>query len=77
MSDHRAAYAEALKQRQALIDLASEVLRSFTEQGHPGRPCVRTGWVSIETFHGWWETLRSMPAIDTSPLFDDDGQERP
>ena len=42
---------------QHLSDALAEVLRQFTESGHPGRPCLRTGWVSTERVQRWRSVL--------------------
>lgn len=40
------------------------VLAGFTEQGHPGRPCVRHGWVSVEQVEKWRAALTTMEPPD-------------
>lgn len=43
-----------LKARLAEVEaLCDEVLNSFTEKGHPGRACLRTGWIYVETVERW------------------------
>jgi hypothetical protein len=34
-----------------------EVLRHFIHKGHPGEPCLQTGWISERTVARWRETL--------------------
>ncbi|MFE7237224.1 hypothetical protein [Streptomyces sp. NPDC057580] len=34
-----------------------EVLSQFTEHGHPGRPCLRTPWLNVETVGRWRAAL--------------------
>lgn len=31
----------------------TDVVGCYTEQGHPGRPCVRSGWVTVEQVTLW------------------------
>ena len=33
------------------------VLDVFYEKGHPGRPCIRTGWIPVETVAKWRAAL--------------------
>lgn len=42
----------------ALRKLVAEILSHFTVHGHPGEPCLRTGWVSQSTVVGWHQTYR-------------------
>lgn len=34
-----------------------DVLRHFIHKGHPGEPCLQTGWISERTVARWRETL--------------------
>lgn len=34
-----------------------EVLRQFTHKGHPGEPCLQTGWISERTVARWRAAL--------------------
>ncbi|GHA01112.1 hypothetical protein ACFOOM_12395 [Streptomyces echinoruber] len=47
------ARAEAQRDRDQHAVTLAEVLRHFTEHGHPGEPCVRTGWIQTETVDRW------------------------
>jgi hypothetical protein len=47
------ARAEAQRDRDQHAVTLAEVLRHFTEHGHPGEPCVRTGWIRTETVDRW------------------------
>lgn len=38
-------------------DLAIEILGHFTETGHPGEPCRRTGWIREATITRWRAAL--------------------
>ncbi|WP_435610871.1 hypothetical protein [Streptomyces sp. C10-9-1] len=40
-------------QAERLTDLLAEVLTHFTETGHPGQPCLRTGWVPTGRVEHW------------------------
>ncbi|WP_432124034.1 hypothetical protein [Streptomyces sp. C10-9-1] len=40
-------------QAEQLTDLLAEVLTHFTETGHPGQPCLRTGWVPTGRVEHW------------------------
>jgi len=42
---------------QELENVLDEVLRNFHERGHPGTPCLRTGWVREDTVAGWRAVL--------------------
>lgn len=35
----------------------ADVLRQFHEKGHPGKPCLRTGWVDEKHVQAWREAL--------------------
>ncbi|MFD4788270.1 hypothetical protein ACFWN1_14665 [Streptomyces sp. NPDC058459] len=41
------------QERDQLMAVLAEVLRHFTEHGHPGAPCIRTGWVRTDTVDRW------------------------
>ncbi|MFD7996864.1 hypothetical protein [Streptomyces mexicanus] len=45
--------AEAQRDRDQHAAVLAEVLRHFTEHGHPGAPCVRTGWIRTSTVDQW------------------------
>jgi len=50
----------------ALERTLQEVLHAFTQAGHPGRPCLRTGWIDVNAVARWRQTL-----TDASALADD------
>lgn len=39
--------------RRRLSSVLSAVLGQISERGHPGEPCLRTGWISERTVTGW------------------------
>lgn len=41
-----------------LRDLVGRVLGHFHERGHPGAPCIRTGWIGVGTYESWVEEAR-------------------
>lgn len=43
--------------RDQLASLLDEVLRQFVHKGHPGEPCLQTGWVSVRTVDRWRTAL--------------------
>jgi hypothetical protein len=43
-----------------------DVLRQFTEHGHPGRPCLRTPWIREATIAGWWAVVRGVAPVTGS-----------
>lgn len=45
----------ALDQQREQLDM---VLARFTQKGHPGEPCLRTGWISERTVKAWREAAR-------------------
>lgn len=44
----------------ALVDLATLQVGRFTEQGHPGEPCKRTGWIPVCEVEEEWATIREI-----------------
>lgn len=38
--------------------LTDEILSKFTQEGHPGRPCLRTGWVTTHLVDEWRQRNR-------------------
>lgn len=57
MAEERYAWQErgdqAERERDQQAAVLAEVLRHFTEHGHPGAPCVRTPWLRTETVDRW------------------------
>lgn len=54
-----------LAETRATLD---EVLRHFTHKGHPGEPCLQTGWISEKTVARWRAVL-----YPPQPASHDDG----
>ncbi|MFM9629398.1 hypothetical protein ACKI10_17445 [Streptomyces galilaeus] len=53
---------------EQLARLLDEVLRHFVHKGHPGEPCLQTGWISERTVARWRETLyQPTPAPAPAP----------
>lgn len=49
---------QAAVQRAEMVEAAlRELLAAFVHKGHPGKPCVRTGWISEDTITRWRATL--------------------
>ena len=46
---------ELQAENERLRGLLDEVLATFTEHGHPGSPCLRTGWHTVERVEAWRE----------------------
>jgi hypothetical protein len=46
--------------RNQLAGTLYTVLSQFTHKGHPGEPCVQTGWVREDTVKGWWDILHQL-----------------
>jgi hypothetical protein len=38
-------------------DALDEVLRHFVHKGHPGEPCLSSGWISVKTVERWRAVL--------------------
>jgi hypothetical protein len=45
-------------------DLLADILRTFTERGHPGEPCLRSGWVRESTVNAWRAQLAAIEVLD-------------
>lgn len=45
---------DQLTETRAALD---EVLRHFNHKGHPGEPCLQTGWISERTVARWRAVL--------------------
>ena len=41
------------RERNELRALLAEILGRFTEHGHPGEPCLRTGWQRVADVERW------------------------
>jgi uncharacterized protein (DUF2267 family) len=44
-----------------------ELLRQFVHKGHPGEPCLQTGWISEKTVARWRAVLYPQAAHDVGP----------
>lgn len=49
---------EARQQLAVLRKTLAEILAQFHEKGHPGEPCIRTGWIRESTIVAWHKTYR-------------------
>lgn len=45
--------AEAQRDRDQHAAVLAEVLRHFVHKGHPGEPCLQTGWIPVKTVEKW------------------------
>lgn len=48
---------EIERHRDRLAATLDEVLRHFVHPGHPGEPCLQTGWISVKTVDRWRAAL--------------------
>lgn len=51
--------SKTIEEAQQLRGLLDTILGHFTERGHPGRECLRTPWLHIETVEQWRTAARS------------------
>ncbi|WP_075737509.1 hypothetical protein [Streptomyces acidiscabies] len=49
--------ARATQRADELAATLHDVLRHFVHPGHPGEPCLQTGWISVSTVTRWRNTL--------------------
>jgi hypothetical protein len=49
--------SEAAARVRVLQGALGESLGQFHERGHPGTPCLRSGWVDVATVDGWRRAL--------------------
>lgn len=61
LNEELAKAGERNKQLRAVLD---EVLGSFTQQGHPGEPCLRTDWIGTRTVARWRRIAAGKPGYD-------------
>ncbi|MFF5451849.1 hypothetical protein ACFY40_11490 [Streptomyces sp. NPDC012950] len=52
-------------ERDAARNTLAEVLQHFVHKGHPGEPCLSSGWVRVATVEKWRAVLRH-PAQETT-----------
>ncbi|MFD9465320.1 hypothetical protein [Streptomyces sp. NPDC060027] len=50
------------RDRDELRALLYEVLGHFVHKGHPGEPCLSSGWISVRTVDRWRNTLNEAVA---------------
>lgn len=74
--DLRARLRNAHAAAEELASLLTEVLGHFTQKGHPGRACVRTGWISEATVDGWRATVYGPPLAAALAAEQEDGANR-
>ena len=55
IAEHAGNTAEAA--RAEAVTVLREVLAQFTQQGHPGAPCLRTPWIRTPTIERWRTAL--------------------
>ena len=55
--EHATSVTPAEQQRDQLAATLDEVLRHFVHKGHPGEPCLQTGWISERTVTRWRDAL--------------------
>lgn len=67
--DRQAEQTVELIQRHADLRIVlDEVLRKFVHKGHPGEPCLSSGWISEKTVARWRAVLYPpQPAHDAGP----------
>jgi hypothetical protein len=66
---HAVDAAAAAEQRaQQLATTLDDVLRHFAHKGHPGEPCLSSGWISEKTVARWRAALhKPAPAHNAGP----------
>jgi hypothetical protein len=50
------------RERDELRSLLYEILGHFVHKGHPGEPCLSSGWISVRTVERWRNTLNEAVA---------------
>lgn len=64
-AEDRAFRAEARRDELgAVLDI---VLRQFHQEGHPGEPCLSSGWVAVRTVEKWRAVLAGRPPVLAGP----------
>jgi len=61
MARQATAAEERAEQLQKTLD---EVLGHFTQQGHPGEPCLRTSWLPVGMVNRWRRVAAGRPSWD-------------
>ncbi|MGA4867593.1 hypothetical protein ACPB9J_33710 [Streptomyces lavendulocolor] len=49
--------AEATARADRLSATLSDILSRFVHHGHPGEPCLQTGWIDVKTVERWRAAL--------------------
>lgn len=63
--------ARAVQRAEQLAATLHDVLSHFTHKGHPGEPCLQTGWISEKTVAHWRTVLyQPAPAPAATPAAD-------
>ncbi|MEV0526014.1 hypothetical protein AB0I66_21495 [Streptomyces sp. NPDC050439] len=55
---------------ELLATTLDTVLRNFVHKGHPGEPCLQTGWISVRTVEQWRDVLnppKEQPVDSSQP----------
>ena len=58
--DHKARLDQqhtAARRVTELEETLLDVLNHFVHKGHPGEPCLQTGWISVKTVDRWRTVL--------------------
>lgn len=50
-----------------LAELARTVLNTFSYPGHPGRPCLQSGWIDVDVVRKWREAVDHVAAEQSTP----------
>ncbi|MGW9437969.1 hypothetical protein [Streptomyces sp. NPDC055607] len=61
-----AAIIRAEAERDAARNTLAEVLRHFVHKGHPGEPCLSSGWISVKTVDKWRAALNPHQPQETT-----------
>lgn len=64
LTEHLQREGELATRVDELQTTLTEVLGHFTEPGHPGEPCLRTGWLSVKWVDRWRRVAAGRPSWD-------------
>jgi hypothetical protein len=56
--------SKADERNQLLSEVLNEVLGHFSQVGHPGEPCLRTGWIGTRHVARWRRIADGRPSYD-------------
>lgn len=56
--------AKAGERNRLLTEVLNEVLGHFSQIGHPGEPCLRTGWIGTRHVARWRRIAAGKPSFD-------------